>query len=93
MRHAEFDIEGDTRQALFELSASRAKGSATPWVVGNDALPQLLFAGDLDRDGRLDLLIDTTDHYNVSKPTLFLSSAAYKGVFLRRVSEHVAVGC
>ena len=44
--------------------------------LGDDASPTLLFAGDLDRDGKLDLIFDTTDHYNVRRPTLFLSSQA-----------------
>lgn len=34
-----------------------------------DATPSLPWAGDLDRDGRLDYLLDTTDHYNVSELT------------------------
>lgn len=40
----------------------------------NDCTWKLLWAGDLDMDTNLDLLIDITDHYNVSQPTLFLST-------------------
>ena len=36
-------------------------------------VPQVLFAGDLDRDGKLDLLVSTATHYNVGETTLFLS--------------------
>ena len=40
----------------------------------NDCTWKLLWAGDLDNDTNLDLLIDVSDHYNVSQPTLFLST-------------------
>lgn len=88
-----FNVDG-ADQTLLEMDASRSAGVALgPWILGNDAAPRLLFAGDLDRDGRLDLIFDATDHYNLSLPTLFLSSAAGSGRFLRRMSEHRAVGC
>ena len=61
--------------------------------LGDDAAPALLFAGDLDRDGELDLLFDTTDHYNVARPALFLSSHAGPGELLREVARHEASGC
>ncbi|MCZ6680381.1 MAG: hypothetical protein O7E52_24385 [Candidatus Poribacteria bacterium] len=52
----------------------------------NDAVPYLLWAGDLDRDGQLDLLIDATNHYALSAPTLFLSSAAQDNRLLAQVA-------
>lgn len=58
-----------------------------------DSQPRLLFAGDLDGDGSLDLIIDETDHYNVSAPALFLSSAKGPGELLGRVASMVSVGC
>lgn len=61
-------------------------------VLGSDAAASLLFAGDLDGDGRLDLLFDTSDHYNVRQPTLFLSGAG-DGQPVRAVAQHRAVGC
>jgi hypothetical protein len=97
MQHAQCRIElvaGKTRQTVLTMSASRSAGVALgPWMLGDDAAPHVLFAGDLDRDGRLDLLFETSDHYNLSRPTLFLSSAARPSEFLRRVSEHRTVGC
>ena len=39
-------------------------------------LPRIVWSGDLDRDGRTDLLIDSSDHYYVERWTLFLSSRA-----------------
>ncbi|MCC7249334.1 MAG: hypothetical protein IT473_11995 [Lysobacter sp.] len=85
---------GGTRQTLLEMEATRSAGGALgSWTLGHDAAPRVLFAGDLDRDGGLDLIFDTSDHYNLMLPTLFLSSAAGAGQLLRRVSEHRAVGC
>ena len=52
------------------------EAGATTMSLNHDASPRLLFAGDIDRDGKLDLIVDTTDHYNKSRPTLFLSSPA-----------------
>ncbi|WP_412062814.1 hypothetical protein [Rubrivirga sp. IMCC45206] len=62
-------------------------------VGGDDGHPALLWAGDLDGDGRLDLLVDESNHYNLSAPALFLSSAAGPGQFVRRVARHETVGC
>lgn len=62
-------------------------------TVGDASRQQLLFAGDLDGDGRLDLIYDTSDHYNVSSPTLFLSTEATPGALLGEVAHQVATGC
>lgn len=67
--------DGDRAQALAAMSGYYEAG-ATTISLGDDASPRLLFAGDIDRDGKLDLILDTTDHYNASRPTLFLSSQA-----------------
>ena len=55
--------------------------------------PRLLWAGDLDRDDKLDLLVDITNHYNVSQPILFLSSLAKNGNLVEPVAEFRSVGC
>jgi hypothetical protein len=52
-----------------------------------------LFAGDLGRDGRLDLSLATTGHDNVGRPTLFLPSRARDGELARAVAVHSSVGC
>lgn len=62
-------------------------------AVGDDVRPKLLWAGDLDADGALDLLLDLTDHYNVSRPTLFLSRGRRAGTLLAPVAMHRSVGC
>ncbi|HEY4555320.1 MAG TPA: hypothetical protein VIG68_02630, partial [Lysobacter sp.] len=82
---------GARQQALLELPASRGDDGSP--MLGDDASPALWFAGDLDRDGHLDLILDATDHYNLSRPTLYLSTQAADGELVRRVAEHEAVGC
>ena len=55
--------------------------------------PALLWAGDLDRDREIDLLINATNHYNVTHPMLFLSSQAEEGRLVEAVAELRSVGC
>ena len=62
-------------------------------VNRDDAHPALLWAGDLDGDGRLDLLLDESWHYNLSAPTLYLSSAASGDAPVGRVARHETTGC
>lgn len=85
-------IDGERRQSLLSTGAYRESGDARI-QLGDDASPHLIFAGDLDRDGRLDLIFDTTDHYNLSRPVLFLSGAAGRNELLRAVATHEATGC
>ncbi len=73
--------DGETEQVLLELPTL------------DDAVPALLWAGDLDRDGRLDLVIDTTYHYNLSSPTLFLSRPADRDAHVKEVATFSSVGC
>ncbi len=87
-------IDGERRQTLVAMSGWRdpqMTGGAIQ--LASDATPHVIFAGDLDRDGRLDLIFDTSDHYNVSRPTLFLSGAAGRGELVHEVAAHHAVGC
>jgi hypothetical protein len=58
-----------------------------------DASPALLWAGDLDRDGRLDFLLDATDHNNVTNWVLFLSGGAAEGELVRRAAVFRTTGC
>ncbi len=59
----------------------------------NDAYPTLLWAGDLDRDGKIDLLLDVTMHYALSKYTLFLSSQADDGDLVTEVAHFTSGSC
>lgn len=58
-----------------------------------ESTPSLLWAGDLDRDGKTDLLLDMTDHYNVRHYGLFLSSEAEAGQLVKLVADLRLVGC
>jgi hypothetical protein len=62
-------------------------------VFASDANPSLIWAGDLDKDGSLDLLLDLSNHYNVSAPTLFLSSEARSDELVVKVAEFMIYGC
>lgn len=82
---------GDRRQTLVEMAGTREQDGSL--LLGDEASPSLLFAGDLDGDGALDLLYDVTDHYNVSAPTLFLSGAAGDGELVHAVAAQRTTGC
>ena len=53
----------------------------------NATASYLLWAGDIDRDGQLDLLIDSICDYNTSRPALFLSSLAEDGNLLQKAAQ------
>jgi hypothetical protein len=63
--------------------------STTPDHVGL----RLLWAGDVDGDGKLDLLLDLPSSENASEHRLFLSTAAGKGELVRQVAVFETVGC
>lgn len=86
--------DGRSGQVLFEAPAYlEPQGEGGVPVIVSDATAEVLFAGDLDRDGRLDLILEATDHYNVSRPTLLLSTQARDGQIVGRVAQYEAVGC
>ncbi|GAB3359019.1 hypothetical protein [Lysobacter tyrosinilyticus] len=86
-------LEHDGRtQPLFAMSGYALAGS-TGVLLGDEAGAHLIFAGDLDRDGRLDLIFDGSHHYNVSLPTLFLSSKATPDELVHQVAQYDSVGC
>ena len=59
----------------------------------DDAMTNILFIADMDGDGFLDFIIDTSAHYNSSVPTLYLSKPAGKIRLLKVMAQHVSVGC
>lgn len=73
---------GDSSQVLYSLEG-----------CGNEPYWYLLWAGDLDRDGKLDLYVSVTYHYNVSQRKLFLSSQSSKGKLVKEVAEFATSGC
>ncbi len=58
-----------------------------------DGLPTLLWAGDLDRDGQLDLLMDIRNHYAGRHYALFLSSEADNNDLVKLVADLRLSGC
>lgn len=59
----------------------------------DDAMVTVRFVGDIDGDGRPDMIFDTTNHYNVERPTLYLSKPATGKNLLKVVGMHIYVGC
>ncbi|WP_299821420.1 hypothetical protein [uncultured Pontibacter sp.] len=59
----------------------------------DESIYTLLWAGDLDRDGTPDLLIDVSNHYNISTIVLFLSSMAEKNKLYKKVAVFETIGC
>lgn len=54
----------------------------------NDTFVELLFVGDIDRDGKLDFIFSANRHYEEERVILFLSSKAKNGM-VKKVSEIV----
>jgi hypothetical protein len=61
--------------------------------LGTDGVPRLLWAGDLDHDRKPDLIMELTDHYNVSVTALFLSSQSKGDNLVSKVAVFRTVGC
>ena len=61
--------------------------------IGSDKHPTILWVGDLDGDARLDLLMDSSTHYNLITYTLFLSSVAGNGNLVEQVASFTRGGC
>lgn len=59
----------------------------------DDQMIKIIFAGDLDGDGKLDLVIDTASHYNVSSLTLYLSKSGERSRIIKPVGVFTFVGC
>lgn len=68
--------DGRRSQALFALPAEGHYG-------GDTSLPQIVWAGDLDRDGRIDLLLSLPDDNCGYDQRLYLSSQARADELLR----------
>lgn len=59
----------------------------------DDDIIDIVWAGDLDGDQILDLIIDTSNHYNVMEIALFLSSYSVGQKIVEKVAVHRKVGC
>lgn len=73
---------GSSVQTLYSLN----KGSGDiDWY--------LLWAGDVDGDGKLDLYLSLSYHYNIEQRRLYLSSQAKAGNLVSQVAEFAITGC
>lgn len=59
----------------------------------DDDIIDILWAGDLDGDQIMDLIIDTSNHYNVMELSLFLSSYSTGQDLVKKVGHHRKIGC
>jgi hypothetical protein len=75
-------VNGEFKQVLYSLQD-----------CGSDPSWSLVWAGDLDRDGKLDLYVNVTQHYNSSERKLFLSSQASEGQLVKEAAEFATSGC
>jgi hypothetical protein len=78
------------RQTLFTYSAAFS-GRERVWAA--EKTPVVLWAGDLDGDGRLDVLLDTSESSNEEALRLFLSSTATGGQLVSEVASFSHLGC
>jgi len=78
------------RQTLFTYSAAFS-GRERMWAA--EKAPVVLWAGDLDGDGRLDVLLDTSHSSNEQAMRLFLSSTATGGQLVSEVANFSHHGC
>lgn len=53
----------------------------------NDTFVELLFIGDIDRDGKPDFIFGANRDYEEERVILYLSSKAKKGKYIKKISE------
>lgn len=90
--------QGEDKWNIKDYSLTLSSGGVTQEIVRyetccNDSMPALVWAGDLDGDGALDLYVDISDHYNVAERALFLSSLAGEGELVGKAAKFVTYGC
>ncbi len=89
-RHGDADMAGSSLElasnGVTQVLYSAPEGANEPaWEV--------LWAGDLDGDGKLDLYLQLGDHYNVAERILFVSTKAAPGQLVGQFAVFRTVGC
>ncbi len=89
--------KGNSSQMIYDLGKYMKDewGEAfdVPEMVSDVSTWYLLWAGDVDGDGKLDLYLSLSWHYNVQERKLFLSSQARPGQLVREVASLTLTGC
>ena len=93
----ESDWHSEVAITSYSLIAKRGEAKQTlftaEYIDLDSGPPSVVWAGDLDRDGAPDFFLDTSNHYNEMKHTLYLSSFAKAGKLLEKIAEFQSVGC
>jgi hypothetical protein len=85
---------GNDRACQIVLTAGAARQVLEDWgPCDEDGMPAVFWAGDIDRDGKLDLLADVRHHYNSNDIVLFLSSRATGAEMVGRAARFSTSGC
>ena len=88
-RHADADMAGSSLE-LASNGVTQMLYSAPE--DANEPAWEVLWAGDLDGDGKLDLYLQLGDHYNVAERILFVSTKAAPGQLVGRFAVFRTVG-
>jgi hypothetical protein len=83
-------FDGEHHQVLFAYTAFPGMKQQPSFP---STAPYIGWAGDLDGDGKLDLLVNTSNSENGSELTLYLSSKAKKGALAGLVARFEHGGC
>ncbi len=86
-------LNGNYRLILEETNQLHVKQIISDDSLYSETPYSIMWIGDLDGDNEIDLLINLSNHYNLSFPVLFLSSRKAKGNLVKRSAEFSSVGC
>ncbi len=89
------DVEGATgRISRLELEGEGISQTIYEWPEGfDDQHCELIWAGDVNGDGKIDLFMNLSDHYNINEMTLLLSSKRKRASLVERVAVFKTTGC